>query len=99
MDYLIKNWVLSGAIIIVGYTLIFLLKTFFAQLLLALKDIRQELINLRQTTTIQDIKLTNIDRENLQAHERANRHSNRITDLEKHIISINDVVSNLTRKP
>lgn len=89
---MIKVWVLSGSVIVMGGILIFISKWFFIQAITILKDIREELKGLTTVTSNQDIKITNIEKESAQTHERLNRHSNRIMDVEKHLIILSDKI-------
>jgi dissimilatory sulfite reductase (desulfoviridin) alpha/beta subunit len=87
-----KVWVLYGLLTVIGFVLIFLAKWFFNETLRILSEIREELKSLTHITTKQDIVIQNIKEDVTQMHERLNRHSNRIMDVEKNFITLSDKV-------
>lgn len=86
----VKTWVLGGAVLIIGAILSFIAKWFFVQMIKILKEIKVELSGLTRITDIQNVKITHLEDDGKKNYDRLNRHSDRIINIEKQIITLND---------
>ena len=85
-----KIWILSGIILVVTGVLTYLCSWFFNRLVASLDKLVTRLEELVHTTTVQDVKINSLERDREVHKERLDRHSNRIQDIEKHIVSLTD---------